>query len=76
MLVAFGGGNDCHTPGWRGSDATIPVSRWMTGNEIGFRGLWGTVRVRYAFYKLRYVQGTDLDRGAIPHNRRRASGHA
>ena len=42
-LVAFGACNDCHTPGWRESDATIPVSRWMTGNEIGFRGPWGTV---------------------------------
>jgi hypothetical protein len=42
-LVAFGGCNDCHTPGWRESDGTIPPKKWMTGSPIGFRGPWGTV---------------------------------
>lgn len=42
-LVAYGSCNDCHTPGWRESDGTIPVSRWMTGSPIGFRGPWGTI---------------------------------
>ncbi len=41
-LVGFGSCNDCHTPGWRASDGTIPVSRWMTGTDIGYRGPWGT----------------------------------
>jgi hypothetical protein len=41
-LVAFGSCNDCHTPGWRESDGTIPVSQWMTGSKIGYRGPWGT----------------------------------
>ncbi len=41
-LVTFGGCNDCHTPGWRESDGAVPLSRWMTGSPIGFRGAWGT----------------------------------
>jgi hypothetical protein len=41
-LVAFGGCNDCHTPGWRESDGRVPVSQWMTGSKIGYRGPWGT----------------------------------
>ncbi|HLI94622.1 MAG TPA: hypothetical protein VKT72_00890 [Candidatus Baltobacteraceae bacterium] len=42
-LVAFGGCNDCHTPGWRESDGRIPMSKWMTGSDVGWRGAWGTV---------------------------------
>ncbi len=42
-LVAFGGCNDCHTPGWRDSGGNLPESRWMTGGRIGYRGPWGTV---------------------------------
>ncbi len=42
-LVAFGGCNDCHTPGWRDSGGTLADSRWMTGGKIGYRGPWGTV---------------------------------
>jgi hypothetical protein len=42
-LVAYGSCNDCHTAGWNESDGRIPVSRWLTGNRIGFRGPWGTV---------------------------------
>jgi hypothetical protein len=42
-LVAFGACNDCHTPGWRESDGRVPVSSWMIGNTVGFRGPWGTV---------------------------------
>ncbi|HEX5275507.1 MAG TPA: hypothetical protein VFW34_09560 [Candidatus Rubrimentiphilum sp.] len=41
-LVAFGSCNDCHTPGWRESDGTVPVSNWMTGSKLGYRGPWGT----------------------------------
>jgi len=42
MLVAYGGCNDCHTPGWTESDGRVKESLWMTGNAIGFRGPWGT----------------------------------
>lgn len=41
-LVVYGGCNNCHTPGWRASDATLPQSQWLTGSRIGFRGDWGT----------------------------------
>lgn len=51
-LVAYGGCNECHTQGWAESDGTVPVSRWLTGSAIGFRGPWGTIyptniRVRF-----------------------------
>lgn len=42
-LVAYGACNECHTPGWHESDGRIPVSQWLTGATIGFRGPWGTV---------------------------------
>lgn len=52
-LVAFGTCNDCHTPGWRESGGNVPVSRWMTGSTLGYRGPWGTsypanVRLEFA----------------------------
>jgi mono/diheme cytochrome c family protein len=43
MLVAYGGCNECHTPGWSTSDGRVAESLWMTGSGIGFRGPWGTV---------------------------------
>jgi hypothetical protein len=42
-LVAYGTCNDCHTPGWSESDGKLPVSRWMTGSPVGYRGPWGTI---------------------------------
>jgi mono/diheme cytochrome c family protein len=54
-LVVFGTCNDCHTAGWREADGAIPVSRWMTGSSIGFRGWWGTsypVNVRRDFQSM------------------------
>jgi mono/diheme cytochrome c family protein len=42
FLVVYGNCNDCHTPGWRESDGTIPQSHWLTGSAVGFRGYWGT----------------------------------
>lgn len=55
-LVVFGTCNDCHTGGgWRESDGAIPVSRWLTGSSIGFRGWWGTsypVNVRRDFQSM------------------------
>jgi mono/diheme cytochrome c family protein len=52
FLVVYGGCNECHTPGWTDSDGRLPVSRWMTGSTVGFRGPWGTaypVNVRLWF---------------------------
>jgi mono/diheme cytochrome c family protein len=42
FLVVYGTCNDCHTPGWRETDGTVPESRWLTGTSLGFRGWWGT----------------------------------
>jgi mono/diheme cytochrome c family protein len=56
-LVAFGSCNDCHTPGWIESDGKVPVSRWLTGTSIGFRGPWGTVYP--ANVRLRFQQVTE-----------------
>ncbi len=52
-LVGYGSCNDCHTPGWRESDGKTPVSDWMTGSNLGYRGPWGTsyppnVRLEFA----------------------------
>ena len=41
-LVVYGTCNDCHTAGWRDTDGAVPVSRWLTGSSVGFRGWWGT----------------------------------
>ena len=54
-LVTFGACNDCHTPGWRESFGDVPVSNWMIGATIGFRGPWGTVypaNVRQRFFEI------------------------
>ena len=54
-LVVYGSCNDCHTPGWSDSDATLPQSAWLTGNKVGFRGAWGTtypVNLRLDFQTL------------------------
>lgn len=40
-LVATSGCNDCHTPGYM-KDGTVPEALWLTGNEVGFQGPWGT----------------------------------
>jgi hypothetical protein len=58
-LVGFGTCNDCHTPGWRESDGTIPVSQWMTGSDLGYRGPWGTsyaANVRLEFQRISEAQ--------------------
>ncbi len=58
-LVAFGSCNDCHTAGWRASDGAIPVSAWMTGTSIGYRGPWGTTypaNVRLEFQSISEAQ--------------------
>lgn len=41
-LVAIAGCNDCHTPGYMEVNGQMPVSDWLTGAPVGFRGPWGT----------------------------------
>jgi mono/diheme cytochrome c family protein len=39
-LVA--GCNDCHTPGYAVSGGEVPEALWLTGDNFGWRGPWGT----------------------------------
>lgn len=41
-LVKIGGCNDCHTAGYAPSGGTTPESQWLLGDQVGFRGPWGT----------------------------------
>lgn len=41
-LVQIAGCNDCHTRGYAGSGGKIPEGLWLTGDDIGWRGTWGT----------------------------------
>jgi mono/diheme cytochrome c family protein len=41
-LVKISGCNDCHTPGYNERNGRVPVSEWLTGVAVGFRGPWGT----------------------------------
>jgi len=64
-LVVFGACNDCHTPGWRVSFGHIPVSVWMIGSRVGFRGAWGTVypaNVRQRFTQITEDQWLEMVR--------------
>ena len=71
-LVVYGTCNDCHTAGWRDSDGAVPVSRWLTGSAVGFRGWWGTsypTNVRLDFQAMsedRWVQAVRTRAGHPP----------
>ena len=41
-LVKIGGCNDCHTPGYVQSGGKVPEKQWLTGDQLGWRGPWGT----------------------------------
>ena len=41
-LVKIAGCNDCHTAGYAPSAGNVPEDQWLTGDELGFRGPWGT----------------------------------
>ncbi len=41
-LVAIGGCNDCHTPGYLEAGGDVSVDEWLTGTPLGHRGPWGT----------------------------------
>jgi hypothetical protein len=41
-LVKIGGCNDCHTPGYTQANGKVPESQWLTGDQLGWRGPWGT----------------------------------
>lgn len=41
-LVMIAGCNDCHTPGYLLSEGKTPEELWLTGDNFGWRGPWGT----------------------------------
>jgi hypothetical protein len=71
-LVVYGTCNDCHTTGWRDTDGAVPVSRWLTGSAVGFRGWWGTsypTNVRLDFQVMsvdRWIQAVRTRAGHPP----------
>lgn len=42
-LVMVGSCNDCHTQGWIDKRGVIPAADRLAGNNVGYRGAWGTV---------------------------------
>jgi mono/diheme cytochrome c family protein len=41
-LVQIAGCNDCHTPGYTSSAGKVDEKLWLTGDQLGYRGPWGT----------------------------------
>jgi mono/diheme cytochrome c family protein len=41
-LVKIAGCNDCHTPGYMRTAGKVPEKQWLTGDQLGWRGPWGT----------------------------------
>lgn len=41
-LMRIAGCNDCHTPGYLLSEGKTPEALWLTGDNLGWRGPWGT----------------------------------
>jgi len=52
-LVVIGGCNDCHTAGYAPSGGKVPEKDWLTGDQLGWRGPWGTT---YAINLRQYIQ--------------------
>ena len=41
-LVRIAGCNDCHTAGYAISGGKVEEKLWLTGDQLGWRGPWGT----------------------------------
>lgn len=41
-IVAVGGCNNCHTPGFTEANGKTPESDWLAGTNVGYYGPWGT----------------------------------
>ena len=40
--MQIAGCNDCHTPGYTASAGRVAETLWLTGDQLGWRGPWGT----------------------------------
>ena len=52
-LVKIAGCNDCHTPGYMPTAGKVQEKQWLTGDQLGWRGPWGTT---YASNLRMYMQ--------------------
>jgi mono/diheme cytochrome c family protein len=52
-IAAIAGCNDCHTPGYAMSGGKIAEKDWLVGDQLGWRGGWGTT---YAVNLRLYMQ--------------------
>lgn len=41
-LTKIAGCNDCHTAGYLPSNGLVPQEQWLMGDQLGWRGPWGT----------------------------------
>ena len=41
-IAKIAGCNDCHTPKYLMSDGDVPESQWLSGDNFGWNGPWGT----------------------------------
>ena len=41
-LVQTAGCNDCHTPGYAAAEGQVDEKLWLTGDNVGWSGPWGT----------------------------------
>ena len=57
-LVKIAGCNDCHTPGYMQTAGKVPEKQWLTGDQLGWRGPWGTT---YASNLRLYMQNLTED---------------
>jgi len=41
-VVQIAGCNDCHTPGYGQAEGRVDEALWLTGDNVGWSGPWGT----------------------------------
>ena len=57
-IVKISGCNDCHTPGYAQTGGKIPEKEWLTGDQLGWKGPWGTT---YSMNLRRFMQTVTED---------------
>ena len=57
-IMKISGCNDCHTAGYAQAGGNIPEKQWLTGDQLGWRGPWGTT---YASNLRLYIQAISED---------------